>query len=196
VLPPLAQIALEEGETVANNLHAELEGKPLETFTFHDKGFVVSVGVRRGVADVAGITTGGRLAHVLKDAIEWEYRQPVRHLRVGPAGPVARQGIRLTPWRPRGGDEADHQQDAFAGGQHRDLCGPQGVASLQPATRPLDLLRPLHGDRSGVRASCPSSLPRPCTALRDAGRWLPRAQPWGHPARAAAGCRNPAAQRP
>jgi NADH dehydrogenase len=81
VLPPLAQVALEEGETVARNLDAELEGRPLEAFTFHDKGFVVSVGIRRGVADIAGITTGGRLAHLLKDAIEWEYRQSVRHLR-------------------------------------------------------------------------------------------------------------------
>jgi NADH dehydrogenase len=80
-LPPLAQIALEEGETVARNLDAELEGRPLEAFTFHDKGFVVSVGTRRGVADIAGITTGGRLAHLLKDAIEWEYRQSVKHLR-------------------------------------------------------------------------------------------------------------------
>ena len=81
VLPPLAQVALEEGETVARNLDAELEGRPLEAFTFHDKGFVVSVGTSRGVADIAGITTGGRLTHLLKDAIEWEYRQSVRHLR-------------------------------------------------------------------------------------------------------------------
>jgi NADH dehydrogenase len=81
VLPPLAQVALEEGETVARNLDAELEGRPLEAFTFHDKGFVVSVGTSRGVADIAGITTGGRLTHLLKDAIEWEYRQSVKHLR-------------------------------------------------------------------------------------------------------------------
>jgi NADH:quinone reductase (non-electrogenic) len=81
VLPPLAQVALEEGETVARNLDAELRGRPLEAFTFHDKGFVVSVGTRRGVADIAGITTGGHLAHLLKDAIEWEYRQSVKHLR-------------------------------------------------------------------------------------------------------------------
>ena len=72
VLPPLAQAALEEGETVARNLDAELRGRQLESFTFHDKGFVVSVGTRRGVADIAGITTGGRLAHLLKDTIEWE----------------------------------------------------------------------------------------------------------------------------
>ena len=70
VLPALAQVALEEGETVARNLDAEPEDKPLEAFTFHDKGFVVSVGTRRGVADIAGLTTGGRLAHLLKDAIE------------------------------------------------------------------------------------------------------------------------------
>jgi NADH:ubiquinone reductase (H+-translocating) len=81
VLPPLAQVALEEGETVARNLGAEVKGEPPKAFSFHDKGFVVSVGTRRGVADVAGITTGGRLAHLLKDAIEWEYRQSVRHLR-------------------------------------------------------------------------------------------------------------------
>jgi NADH:ubiquinone reductase (H+-translocating) len=66
---------------VAGNLDAELEGRPLEAFTFQDKGFVVSVGPCLGVADVAGITTGGRLAHLLKDAIEWEYRQSVKHLR-------------------------------------------------------------------------------------------------------------------
>jgi NADH:ubiquinone reductase (H+-translocating) len=80
-LPPLAQVALEEGETVAHNLNAELSGSQLEAFTFHNKGFIVSVGNRRGVADIAGITTGGKLAHLLKDAIEWEYRQSVRHLR-------------------------------------------------------------------------------------------------------------------
>jgi NADH:ubiquinone reductase (H+-translocating) len=80
-LPLLAQVALEEGETVARNLGAELSGRPLEAFSFRDHGFVVSVGTRRGVADTAGITTGGRLAHLLKDAIEWEYRKSVRHLR-------------------------------------------------------------------------------------------------------------------
>ena len=81
VLPSLAQVALEEGETVARNLDAELMDRPLEAFTFHDKGFVVSVGIHRGVADIAGITSGGHLAHLLKDAIEWEYRQSVKHLR-------------------------------------------------------------------------------------------------------------------
>ena len=81
VLPALAQVAIEEGETVARNLDAELWNRPLEAFTFRNKGFVVSVGPRKGVADIAGITTGGRMAHVLKGAIEWEYRESVKHLR-------------------------------------------------------------------------------------------------------------------
>jgi NADH:ubiquinone reductase (H+-translocating) len=80
-LPALAQVALEEGETVYRNLEAELKNKPLKAFTFHDLGFVASVGTHRGVANIAGITTGGRIAHLLKDAIEWEYRQSVKHLR-------------------------------------------------------------------------------------------------------------------
>ncbi len=81
VLPPLAQVAIDEGESIVHNLQAELDGKPLEAFTFRSKGFVVSVGVRRGVADVAGQTFGGKLAHLLKDAIEWEYRASVKYLR-------------------------------------------------------------------------------------------------------------------
>lgn len=80
-LPPMAQIAVAEGDTAATNLLAELDGRELEPFSFRDKGFVVSVGGRSGVADVAGRTFGGRAAHILKDAIEWEYRQSVKHLR-------------------------------------------------------------------------------------------------------------------
>jgi NADH dehydrogenase len=80
-LPPTAQIALAEGEVVADNLLAELDDRPLQSFSDRSRGLVVSVGSQRGVADVAGRTVGGRLAHLLKDAIEWEYRESVRHLR-------------------------------------------------------------------------------------------------------------------
>src|SRR5919204_5946527 len=80
-LPPLAQLALDEGETVAHNLMAEVRGQPLRPFMFHNKGLVVSVGPTRGVAELAGRPFGGRLAHALKDAIEWEYRASVQHLR-------------------------------------------------------------------------------------------------------------------
>lgn len=80
-IPPTAQMALVQGELVATNIHAELHGRPLETFSYGDRPFVVSVGSRQGVATVAGRSFGGRAAHLLKDAIEWEYRQSVKHLR-------------------------------------------------------------------------------------------------------------------
>jgi NADH:quinone reductase (non-electrogenic) len=81
VVPPLAQIALDEAETVARNLVAALAGEPLQPYQFHYKGFVLSIGTQNGVADVLGHVFGGPLVHILKDAIEWEYRQSVRHLR-------------------------------------------------------------------------------------------------------------------
>jgi NADH:ubiquinone reductase (H+-translocating) len=80
VLPSLMQVAPEEGETAARNLDAELKGRPLETFTFRDRGLVVSVRTSREVADIADITTGG-WPHLAKDVIEWEYSQSVRHRR-------------------------------------------------------------------------------------------------------------------
>jgi len=36
---------------------------------------------RRGVANMAGHTSGDRLAHTLKDTIAWDYQQSVTHLR-------------------------------------------------------------------------------------------------------------------
>jgi NADH dehydrogenase len=81
VLPPLAQTALDEGDVVAENILAELRGEPLRAFALHDRGTTVSVGPTRGVAELAGHAFGGRLAHLLKDAIEWEYRTSVQHLR-------------------------------------------------------------------------------------------------------------------
>jgi NADH dehydrogenase len=80
-LPPTAQNALEQGETVADNLLAEIAGRDPQPYAHQDRGFVVSVGGRRGAGDVLGRTVGGRVAHLLKDAIEWEYRQSVKHLR-------------------------------------------------------------------------------------------------------------------
>jgi hypothetical protein len=48
------------------------------------------------MAQRAGITTDGRLAHVLKDAIEWECRQSVQHYAAG-----TQYTRRPAPWRER-----------------------------------------------------------------------------------------------
>ena len=58
VLAPLAQIALDEAETVAHNLVAELAGEPLEPYQFRYKGSVVSVGAQR-VSPTCSVTWSG-----------------------------------------------------------------------------------------------------------------------------------------
>jgi len=78
--PGTAQLALSSGQSIAENLLAEIEGRPLTPYQYRDMGAVVSIGPRSGVADVAGRTLSGLLAHVLKDGIEWEYQASVKHL--------------------------------------------------------------------------------------------------------------------
>lgn len=77
-LPATAQVALNEGDAIAHNLDAQFRDEPLQPFAFFNKGYVVSVGNRNGAADLpGGVTIGGRLAHILKDGIEWDYRKSV-----------------------------------------------------------------------------------------------------------------------
>jgi NADH:ubiquinone reductase (H+-translocating) len=77
-LPATAQVALNEGDAISHNLAAQYQGQPLQPFAFFNKGYVVSVGNRNGAADLpGGVTIGGRLAHILKDGIEWDYRKSV-----------------------------------------------------------------------------------------------------------------------
>ena len=78
--PGTAQLALSTGQSIAENLLAEIEGRPLTPYQYRDMGAVVSIGPRSGVADVAGRTLSGLLAHILKDGIEWEYQASVKHL--------------------------------------------------------------------------------------------------------------------
>jgi NADH dehydrogenase len=78
--PGTAQLALNSGQSIADNLLAEIEGRPLTPYEHKDLGAVVSIGPRSGVADVAGRTLSGLLAHILKDGIEWEYQMSVKHM--------------------------------------------------------------------------------------------------------------------
>ena len=78
--PGTAQLALNSGQSIADNLLAEVEGRPLTPYEHKDLGAVVSIGPRSGVADVAGRTLSGLLAHILKDGIEWEYQMSVKHM--------------------------------------------------------------------------------------------------------------------
>jgi len=63
--PMLAQVALQQGELVAENIARDIEGRPRRTFKYRDRGVMATVGRRRAVAHVFGMQVSGLLAWVL-----------------------------------------------------------------------------------------------------------------------------------
>ena len=63
--PPTAQFAVREAKSLAQNIKAELENKPLKPFQYNSKGALASLGAGRGVAEIFGIKLTGRLAWLI-----------------------------------------------------------------------------------------------------------------------------------
>ncbi len=63
--PPTAQFAVREAKSLAQNIRAELENKPLKPFQYNSKGALASLGAGRGVAEIFGIKLTGRLAWLI-----------------------------------------------------------------------------------------------------------------------------------
>jgi NADH dehydrogenase len=60
-----AQFAVREGQQLAANILANLEGKALKPFAYTSKGSLASLGMSKAVADVYGIKLSGTLAWLL-----------------------------------------------------------------------------------------------------------------------------------
>jgi NADH dehydrogenase len=60
--PPTAQHAIREARTVARNIAASLEGRPLAPFRFRTIGQLAAIGRRTGVARVFGVNFSGFFA--------------------------------------------------------------------------------------------------------------------------------------
>ncbi|MEW5989272.1 MAG: NAD(P)/FAD-dependent oxidoreductase [Chloroflexota bacterium] len=60
--PPTAQHALREGKTLAKNIVAALNGRPLKPFRFRTIGLLVALGHRTGAAELRGWRFSGLLA--------------------------------------------------------------------------------------------------------------------------------------
>ena len=63
--PPTAQFAVREAKTLAKNIKAILEDKPLTSFKYNSKGALASVGAGRGVAEIFGIKITGFIAWLI-----------------------------------------------------------------------------------------------------------------------------------
>ncbi len=71
--PPTAQIAIQQGEAVANNLVAVIRGEKLETFTPTIKGTVASLGKRDAIGVVYKYKVKGFNAVVMKRLLDLRY---------------------------------------------------------------------------------------------------------------------------
>jgi NADH dehydrogenase len=60
--PYLAQHAMREAKVLARNLHAAMEGKPLQPFVYKTLGIMASLGHARGLGEVLGVPLYGFLA--------------------------------------------------------------------------------------------------------------------------------------
>ena len=65
-VPQLAQAAIQEAKTVANNISAMIESKEgerpvLTTFTYHSKGMLISLGLWQAAGDIFGLHPSGSL---------------------------------------------------------------------------------------------------------------------------------------
>jgi NADH dehydrogenase len=63
--PMVAQAAIQQGKTLAGNLKKLIENKPLEPFTYHDKGSMATIGKKKAVARIGSWSLSGFLAWLI-----------------------------------------------------------------------------------------------------------------------------------
>jgi NADH dehydrogenase len=64
-LPMVAQVAMQQGETAANNIMRQIAGKPLQRFVYKDKGSMAVIGRNAAVANIAGRAITGFAAWLI-----------------------------------------------------------------------------------------------------------------------------------
>jgi len=66
---PVIPVALAHGRLVADNIVAELDGRPLETIAYKSQGMLVSLGERHAVVEVMGLRFSGYAAWLFWNAL-------------------------------------------------------------------------------------------------------------------------------
>ncbi|KJS04390.1 MAG: NADH dehydrogenase [Flavobacteriales bacterium BRH_c54] len=63
--PMVAQVAIQQGKQLANNILLQLQGKGRKRFSYKDKGSLATIGKRKAVADIGKLRFGGYIAWLL-----------------------------------------------------------------------------------------------------------------------------------
>ena len=61
-LPGVAQVALQQGHHVAQNIQSSAAGEPMKEFRYHDKGSMATIGRSRAVAEIGHVRLTGFVA--------------------------------------------------------------------------------------------------------------------------------------
>jgi NADH dehydrogenase len=69
--PPTAQYAVSQAKTLARNILAAIDGKPLADFRYHNLGMLASLGRRSAVAEILGVRFSGFPAWLAWRAVYW-----------------------------------------------------------------------------------------------------------------------------
>jgi NADH dehydrogenase len=72
-LPPTAQVALQEAAVCAKNIVATIRGGSLQSFEYHHKGSVASIGNKAAVGKVGNYRLSGLFGAFMKQVIEARY---------------------------------------------------------------------------------------------------------------------------
>lgn len=72
-LPPTAQVALQQAPVCAKNIVASIRGEELDTFEYHHKGSVASIGNFAAVGLVGSVRLSGLIGAFMKQVIEARY---------------------------------------------------------------------------------------------------------------------------
>jgi NADH dehydrogenase len=80
-LPQCVEIALQQAETVANNLYADVTGGERMIFVPKFSGLILAVGEKYGIGKIFGVTVEGRLAQMVKRMIHLRYVYEIAGLR-------------------------------------------------------------------------------------------------------------------
>lgn len=63
--PMVAQVSIQQGKQLANNILLQLQGKERKKFSYKDKGSLATIGKRKAVADIGKLRFGGYIAWLL-----------------------------------------------------------------------------------------------------------------------------------
>ncbi len=67
--PMVAQVAIQQGRLLAKNIVRLINNKDIESFDYHDKGTMATIGKQKAVAFIGNRSFGGRIAWVLWSAV-------------------------------------------------------------------------------------------------------------------------------